>query len=504
MRKLSNASIRRLLILDVHVTWQIAGPRVNRASSRAAGGSGTATRHDRAEFLRAVVASTSSAQMPAAAPPPAEMPPPPSEKTVTKVDIPAGHRYLMDRHKISAEEAAERIALEEEVSQLSEKLRLSDPDDFGDLWIEHEPVYRIVVAFLNNVDRSALRDEISPKLRRYVQFKQVKTSWKQREALIEQVVAALKPSGIDYYSFYEHRNDSIVIQTEADRAVQQIRQAIPNALQSFVTIRKGRVPRKMQATNARAGDYVHGGWWYYRSTSGGNYHTCSFAFNAKDNAGRPVILSAGHCDDPTHIYYTDHWVTLAPPIQDREYGQYDYKAQIITGLASGPWVYYQNGEISDPVYYKYSSRNHISEHPASGYFKVVGTSGFYSQKVGDVVCKSGRTSGLTCGKITHGWATWNGVPKWIESGDSSQYIYTWEGDSGGSVFRSPSPTGTIIAIGIVSVAAKDDPDGDPVTPPAACTSDTEAAGAAEDCWMIHMPIDYIDDHQLLTVETGTP
>lgn len=25
-----------------------------------------------------------------------------------------------------------------------------------------------------------------------------------------------------------------------------------------------------------------------------------------------------------------------------------------------------------------------------------------------------------------------------------------------------------------------------------------------DCRLIHMPIDYIDDHQLLTVEIGTP
>jgi streptogrisin D len=455
-------------------------------------------------LLLAGSAAIASAQTPAAPPPPAKMPPPPSEETVTKAAVPAGHRYLMERHKISAEEAAERIALEEEVSQLSNKLRLSDPDDFGDLWIEHEPVYRIVVAFLNNEDRSALRDQISPRLRRYVQFKQVKTSWKQREALIEQVVAALKPVGIDYYSFYDHRNDSIVIQTEADRAVQQIRQAIPNALQSFVTIRKGRVPRKMQATGARTGDYLHGGWWYYLSNAGGTYHECSFAFNAKDNTGRPIILSAGHCEAPTHIYYTDHWVSLPAPIQDRDYERYDYQAQVITGLASGPWLYYQNGEISDPIYYKESSRNYIAGYPSSGYFKVVGTSGFYDQKVGQAICKSGRTSGLTCGKITHGWATVNGVSKWIESGESSQYLNAWEGDSGGGVFRSPTSTGTIVALGIISLAAKDDPDGDPITPPIACTSDSEAAGFTGDCWIIHMPIDYIDDHQLLTVETGTP
>lgn len=456
-------------------------------------------------LLTGTAAAIASAQTPTAPAPAPKAPPPPSEERVTKVDVNAGQRYLMARHKISAEDAAERLALEDEVSKLANRLRESDPDDFGDLWIEHEPTYRIVVAFLNNEDRAALRDSIAPNLRRYVQFKQVKTSWKQREAMVEQVAAAIKPLGIDYYSYYDHRTDSLVIQTEADRAVQQIRQAIPNSLQSFVTIRKGKVPKNLQVTGARAGDILHGGWWYYLSTAGGNWHDCSFAFNAKDNMNRPVILSAGHCIQPAYVYYTDHWVTLPAPFRDVETGKYDYQAQLITGLGTGPWVYYQNGEISDPAYHSFSSRNLISGYPADGYFKVVGTSGYYDQKVGQTVCKSGRTSGLTCGKITHGWATVNGVSGWIETGESSQYIYAWGGDSGGAVFRTPTSTGTIVALGIVSKGTVFNPDGLPNTgDEQACTSDTEYLGDTGDCRMIHMPIDYIDDHQLLTVETGTP
>lgn len=177
----------------------------------------------------------------------------------------------------------------------------------------------------------------------------------------------------------------------------------------------------------------------------------------------------------------------------------------LTKLATGPWIYYQNGEISDPSYYSYSSRNLISGYPSGGYFKVIGTSGYYDQKVGQTVCKSGRTSGLTCGKITHGWATHNGVSGWIETGESAQYIYAWRGDSGGAVFRTPSSSGTIVALGIVSAGAIQNPDGIPDSgDEAACTSDSEALGINYDCWMIHMPIDYIDDHQFLTVETATP
>ncbi len=168
-------------------------------------------------------------------------------------------------------------------------------------------------------------------------------------------------------------------------------------------------------------------------------------------------------------------------------------------------MYYQNGEISYPIYYEYSSRNFISGHPSDGYFKVVGTSGYHDQNVGQTVCKSGRTSGLTCGKITHGWATHNGVTGWIETGESSQYLYAFRGDSGGAVFRTPTSTGTIVALGIVSAGSIENPDGIPDNgDEGPCTADTETLGYTGDCRMIHMPIDYIDDHQLLTVETGTP
>jgi hypothetical protein len=93
----------------------------------------------------------------------------------------------------------------------------------------------------------------------------------------------------------------------------------------------------------------------------------------------------------------------------------------------------------------------------------------------------------------------------IETGQSSQYIYVWEGDSGGAVFRTPTSTGTIIALGIAVAAEKYDPNGIPGDyDDQACTSDTESLGDTGDCWMIHMPIDYIDDHQLLTVETAAP
>ena len=408
----------------------------------------------------------------------------------------------MDRHGLSAAEAAERIALESDISALAARLQASGSAEYGGMWIEHEPVYKVTLAFTREADRKALTDSIDSKLRRYVQFKTVRSSVAQREAEIDRVIAALAPLNLEYSSFYEHRNDSLIIEADEDRAVQIIRRAIPQDLQNFIQVRKGNVPKKIQATGVRAGDGVYSGWWYYDSTAGG-LHECSFAFNVTDNQNRAMILSAAHCQPETYIYYTDHWVSLAAPTIRFLTGKYDYRAQFTSPLATGPWVYYDNGKIS---YTGYTSRsNAVLGYPASGYFKVTGTRGYYDQVVGQVICKSGRSSGLSCGKITHGYYTLNGAKGWIESGESAQYIYATFGDSGSGVFSAPTSTGSVLAVGISANATVYDPT--PASPSSGderpCTSDDEAAGRISDCRLIHMPIDYIDDQQLLTVVTGS-
>lgn len=133
--------------------------------------------------------------------------------------------------------------------------------------------------------------------------------------------------------------------------------------------------------------------------------------------------------------------------------------------------------------------------------------GYYDQKVGQVMCKSGHSTGLTCGEIIHGWYTWNGAKGWIETGNSTAFIYATAGDSGGAVFTKPTSTGTVKVAGIVGGATIHDP-----TPTAYpswdeqhCLSTMEGNPAftvRDDCKMIHMPIDYIDDQQLLTVQTS--
>jgi len=127
---------------------------------------------------------------------------------------------------------------------------------------------------------------------------------------------------------------------------------------------------------------------------------------------------------------------------------------------------------------------------------VTGQRGYYGQKVGQYLCKSGRSTGLTCGEIMHGYYTWHGTTGWIQFGHSYQDILLFSGDSGGAVFTDDleGPSGDMLALGIIS-------GGNTFT-----TSDGKKRRCLlEDnvvCYGVHMPIDYIDDQQLLTLDVA--
>lgn len=454
--------------------------------------------------------------------------PPGPPQAPARVEVTAGQRHLMKAYGLSAAEAAERLSLEAGISQLAERLGRENPDDFGGVWIEHEPTYKIVVAFKSAELRNDIRETVQPELRRYVQIRNVRTSARERDALTDRIVAALAALGVDYVSYYEHRTDDMVIEAGSDASVGRIRQALPTDLQSFVKIVRGNVPQRTQASGQVSGDSVYPGWWFSAASGGG--YSCTFAFAAKDNLGRPGILTAAHCPNTPFIYYstpTPHWVSLSAPQAEwnAPNTKYDYQFHRTDGLASGAWLSYDNSSTkiyaTDPAgtsYKSYSSQNVISGYASSGYFKVVGTYGYTAQVVGNVMCKTGHSTGLTCGQITHGWYTFNGAKGWIETGNSTQFIYATWGDSGGAVFTSPTAAGDVKAAGISTAATIYDPTPNPdgstnnSGDEKPCLQSMEnsmsypnplapSSPAITDCRLVHMPIDYVDDQQLITIVT---
>jgi len=58
---------------------------------------------------------------------------------------------------ISPEEAASRLALSDSIGELQEKLLANEADTFAGLWLEHEPEYKIVVAFVGDDREEVIR-----------------------------------------------------------------------------------------------------------------------------------------------------------------------------------------------------------------------------------------------------------------------------------------------------------------------------------------------------------
>ena len=140
--------------------------------------------------------------------------------------------------------------------------------------------------------------------------------------------------------------------------------------------------------------------------------------------------------------------------------KYDYQIWDVTGLT-----------VDNTIVYK--DINGIPEFPASGTFHMTAITTFLNQKAGMIVCKSGNTTGITCGEITNGNLTYDGVAGWIQVSKTQQSVISQPGDSGGPWFLYPGTSSTITGVGIHTA-------GDSVSGP---------TGIA-----VYMPIDYIDDH----------
>ena len=117
--------------------------------------------------VSASVAAQPTSQQPA--------PPAPSPTAVTRSDS-AGVDYLAKRYGVSRQSASERLQLEKQVSDLALSVASNNPAQFGGIFIEHQPVYQIIVLFTDAENRTAFRESVAPELRRYVQVRKASRS----------------------------------------------------------------------------------------------------------------------------------------------------------------------------------------------------------------------------------------------------------------------------------------------------------------------------------------
>lgn len=381
---------------------------------------------------------------------------------------------LMKEYGISEQEAQLRIDLQTQIITMSEQLNSESDPAYADIYIEHEPVYKIIVAFADKRDRKAFLDQVDPKIRRYVQLKNATKSRADVNRDLDAITASLRDAGVEYFGGFDLPSAKFVLTVANAADVARVQGSLPASLKNDVAISVGPVPKTQAAPyGVVAGDSITGGT-TVRDATNTTAPYCTFGYAVNYTSGttaRRGILTAGHCTSATMYFSVNgHWVTLHTPIVDRPPtagSKYDYKIWETTGLASSNKIYFRN-------------LNAIPEFPSSGTLSMTSITTFLNQKVGMVVCKSGATTGITCGKISNGNAIRNGAAGWITVTHTLQSDISEPGDSGGPWFLYPGTSTIISGVGIHTAGA--------------------GTGTGTGSISQYMPIDYIDDH-LASVST---
>lgn len=102
---------------------------------------------------------------------------------------------------ISAEEAAGRLALDDSIGELQASLLTNEAGSFAGLWLEHEPAYKVVVAFAGVDGEEVIRPYLQnyPALVDVIEIRTVTYTWAELEAAQQEafaIVAQLDPMSI--------------------------------------------------------------------------------------------------------------------------------------------------------------------------------------------------------------------------------------------------------------------------------------------------------------------
>ena len=309
--------------------------------------------------------------------------------------------HLMQLFSISEAEARERIDIQNLVVDLADSNALISDRAYSDIWIEHEPVFKVVIGFTDRNERAAFVQGLDPKLRRHVQVRNVKRTRAEAEAAIDQLVAVLSGVGLNFDTSYKPQNGKFLITVADNGAAQNARDLVPTALRSDVEVRVGQTMKTEQgtpATGVLAGDYAEGGMTIHHSfpdrTEGQPW--CTVGYSVTFGSGKQGIITAGHCGPPLHLYVNDHYIQLGNPVVPLSTswsGLYDYGIYDIGTATADPWI-------------RFKDYNAIPEFPDSGWFSVSNYVSRINQKVGYTACKSGFTTGITCGLIASTCRSW--------------------------------------------------------------------------------------------------
>jgi len=327
--------------------------------------------------------------------------------------LPGDARAYAAAYGVSGEEAVRRLDLQEDAGELGAALEANEADTFGDLEILHEPDFRVVAYFTRDGEQTIQRYVEGTPLEGIVETRQVGATLAELEAAQAEATNYYKAQGVRFDSGIDVGQNRAEIYL-APRARERL-----DSTPQVQAARELPAPVVEVAVDELAVpmEYMYGG----LATD-----PCTSGFTVRSKDGREGFVTAGHCDNTLRFngtvmpfqkqnIRTTHdvqWHTSPSP--------YDDKA----------WFRDRDGKGGD-------------------YREVRSLLGRKYQRVGKTVCKSGKTTGYTCGTIRNR----NYTPSYV--GDARNKFILVDGnggekmldlgDSGAPVFIKNKALGIVVA-----------------------------------------------------------
>lgn len=317
-----------------------------------------------------------------------------------------------DTYKISTTEATQRLAASREAGKLQRRIAADNPETFAGLYIEHSPEFQIVVLFTKDPQRNLAKYTQS----RLYSAKIAPRSLEMLLAVQEEVGEQLSKSGIRFESGIDIKKSEVELRVlDASRA----REVLAKLLAAADFIKIHETTGFPQPTALVGGNKVSG-----------NTINCTMGFNVVEPATRELgIVTAGHCDN--NLTYSNSTLQLLYQ-NENDAGIYDvqWNKQRIIGTPK---------QQKNEIVVEGSPESIVSETPS------------VDLAVGMPVCKSGATTGYTCGEVADINAAtedYNGLPaRYVRARNADELEMNAGGDSGGPVFSGEA--GHRSAYGIV-------------------------------------------------------
>ncbi len=225
------------------------------------------------------------------------------------LDLPLAEMYA-EHFGVTVDEALQRLQLQNAFPDLEPEITKSEPETFGGLWLQHEPEFKVIVAFTRNGENTITKysDYIPEEIAPYIEVRTVEKSLVELLNDQEKLAQSAEAQGIKVESWLNIGDNRVEI---------NIRTSDKNAYDIAVSEGKIVQPDKLNINLVESLTQpetdIYGGLNLKLWLLGGLYVTSGFSV-IETATGEEGIITAGHAEDG--LWYGSNSLTF----EDESYG----------------------------------------------------------------------------------------------------------------------------------------------------------------------------------------